>query len=165
MDCSTPGFPVLHHLQEFAQTHVHWVGNAIQTPHPLLSPSRPVFNLSQHQGVFQRVGSSSQVARSFSFNISPSSEYSGLISFRIHWFHLLALQGTLKSLQHHSSKASVLQDSAFFMIWLSHLYMTTGKLTRIRLVFVQCLSSNLVTYMQLECLSSLPIRGKSVLPS
>ena len=84
---------------------------------------------------------------SFSFRITPFNEYSGLISFRIHWFDLLALQGTLKSLQHHSSKASVFQGSAFFMIWLSHLYMTTGKLTKIRLVFVQCLTSNLVTCM------------------
>ena len=98
MDCSMPGFPVLHHFPEFAQMHVRWVGNAIQPSHPLLSPSPPPFNLSQHQGLFQWVSSSHPVAKgwSFSFSISPSNEYSGLISFRIDWFDLLAVQGTLK---------------------------------------------------------------------
>ena len=114
MDCSTPGFPVLHYLPEFAQTHVHWIGDAIQASHPLSSYSAPAFNLSQHQGL--------------GFSISPSKEYSGLISFRIDWFDLLAVQGTIKSLfQHHISKASVLWCLAFFMVQLSHLYMTTGK--------------------------------------
>ena len=130
MNCSTPGFPVLHYLLELAQTHVHWVGDAIQPSHPLLSPSPPAFNLSQHQGLFKWVSFSHQVARvlSFSFSISLSNEYSGLISFRIDWFDFLAFQGTLKSLlQHHSSKASNLQRSAFFIVQLSHLYMTTGK--------------------------------------
>ena len=119
MDCSMPGFPVLHQLPELAQTHVHWVGNAIQPSHPLLSPSSPAFNFSQHQGLFQWVSSSHQVAKvlEFSFSISPSNEYSGLISFRMHWLDLLAVQGTLKSLlQHHSSKASILQYSAFFIV-------------------------------------------------
>ena len=111
MDCSTPGFPVLHHLLKLAQTHVHRVGDAIQhlvLCHPLLLlPS-----------VFPsiRVYSSESVLHikwpkywSFSFSISPSNEYSGLISFRIDWLDLLAVQGTLKSLlQHHSSKASIL---------------------------------------------------------
>ena len=96
MDCSTPGFPVLHHLPEFAQTHVHRVGDAIQLSHTLLSPSLPAFNLSQHQGLFQRVSSSHHVA--FSFSIRLSNEYSGLTSLRIHWFDFLAAQGTLKSL-------------------------------------------------------------------
>ena len=129
MDYSTPGFPVHHQLWELALTHVHWVGDAIHPSHPLLSPSTPAFNLSQHQGLLQWV-SSLQVAKywSFSFSISPSSEYSGLISFRIDWFDLLAVQGTLKSLlQHHSSKGSILQHSAFFMVQFSHPYMTTGK--------------------------------------
>ena len=106
IDCSMPGFPVLHHLAEFAQTRVHWAGDAIQPSHPLLSPSPPTFSLSQFQGLFKWVSSSHQVARdwSFSFNISPSNEYSGLISFRMDWVDLLAVQGTLKSLlQHHSS--------------------------------------------------------------
>ena len=128
MGCSTPGFPVLHHLPEFAQTHVHWVGNAIQPPHPLLSPSPPAFNLSQHQGLFQWVGSPISWPKywSFSFSISLSNQYSGLIYFRIDWFDLLAVQETLKSLlQHHNLKASILQHSVFFMVQLSHLYMTT----------------------------------------
>ena len=130
MDCSTPGLPVLHQLLEFAQTHVHWVGDAIQPSHPLLLPSPPAFNLSQHQGHFQRVSSSHQVTKysSFSFSISPSNEYSGLISFRMDWLDLLTVQGTLKNLlQHYSSKASILQSSAFFIVQISHPYMTTGK--------------------------------------
>ena len=94
-----PGFPVLHHLLEFAQTHVHWVGNAIQSSHPLLSPSPPVFNLSQHQGLFQWVGSLHQVAKVKEFQHQHQSfhEFSGLISFRIDWF---PVQRTLKSLTH-----------------------------------------------------------------
>ena len=98
MDCSTPGFPVHHQLPELAQTYVHQVGDAIQ---PLSSPSHPAFSLSQHQDLFKWVSSLHQVAQkywSFSFSISPSSEYSGLISFRIDWFDFLAVQGTLKSL-------------------------------------------------------------------
>ena len=86
MDCSMPGFPVHHQLPEFAQTHVHWVGGAIQPSHPLSSPSPPAFNLSQHQGLFQWVSSSHQVAKywSFRFSVSPSDEYSGLISLTKH---------------------------------------------------------------------------------
>ena len=108
MDCSMPGFPVLYHLPEFALTHVHWVVDAIQPSWPLLSPFPPAFSLFQHHGFFQWVGSSHEMAKywSFSFSISPSIEYSGLISFRNDWFDLLAVQGTLKSLlQHHISKA------------------------------------------------------------
>ena len=131
MDCSTSGFPLYHQLLEIAQTHVHWVSDTIQPSHPLSSPSSPAFNLSQHQGLFKW----SQFFTSgghwcFSFSISPSNEYSGLISFRMDWFDLSAVQGTLKSLlQHHSSKASILQCSAFFIVQLSHPYMTTGKIT------------------------------------
>ena len=130
MDCRTPDFPVLHQLLELAETPIHWVDDAIQPSHPLLSPSPPAFNLSQHQGLFQWVSSSHQVAIvwDFSFSIRPSSEYSGLISFRIDWLDLLAVQGTFKGLlQHHSSKASILWHSAFFMVQLSHPYITTGK--------------------------------------
>ena len=130
MDCSTPGHPVHHQLLEFTQTPVHWVSDAIEPSHPLSSPSPPSFNLSQHQGLFKWVSSSHQVAKvlEFQFNISPSNEYSGLISFRMDWLDLLAVQGTLKSLlQHHISKASILQHSAFFIVQLSHPYMTTGK--------------------------------------
>ena len=131
MDCSTPGFPVQYQLLELAQTLVHWVGDAIQPPHPLSSPSPPALNLSQHQGLFQWVSSLHQVAKywSFSFSISPSSERPGLISFRMDWFDLLAVQGTLKSLlQDHSSKASVIRCSPFFMVQLSHPYLTAGKI-------------------------------------
>ena len=100
----------------------------VMPSHPLLSPSPPAFNLSQHQGLFQWVSSLIRWPKSFSFSISPSNEYSGLTSFRMDWLDLLAVQGTLKSLlQHHSSKASILQCLAFFMIQLSHPYMTIGK--------------------------------------
>ena len=122
MDCSTPGFPVHHQFPEPTQTHIHWVSDAIQPSHPLSPPSPPDFSLSQHQGLFQWVSFLHQVAKvlEFHFNISPSNEYSGLISFRMDWLDLLAVQGTLKSLlQHHSSKASILQCSAFFMVQLS----------------------------------------------
>ena len=129
MDCSMPGFPVYHQLPETAQTHVHQVGDAIQPSHLLLSPSPPSIFPSI------RVFSSSQIFafRSpkywhFTFSMSYSNEYSGLISFRMDWLDLLAVQRTLKSLlQHHSSKASVLQHSTFFMVQLSHPYMTIGK--------------------------------------
>ena len=130
MNSSTPGLPVHHQLPEFTQTHIHRVSDAIQPSHPLSSPSPPAPNPSQHQGLSQRVRSSPHVPKSwrFSFSISPSNEYSGLISFRMDWLDLLAVQGTLKSLlQHHSSKASILWCSAFFMAQLSHPYMTTGK--------------------------------------
>ena len=130
MNCSTPGLPVHHQLLEITQTHVHCVSDAIQPSHPLSSPSPPALNLSQHQDLFQWVSSSHEVAKywNFSFSISPSSEHRGLISFRMDWLDLLAVQGTLKSLlQHHSSKSSILQHSAFFRVVPSHSYMTTGK--------------------------------------
>ena len=130
MDCSTPGFPVLHYLPELVQTHVHRVSDAIQSSHPLLSPFPPAPNLSQHQGLFHESALCIRWPKywSFSFNISPSNEYSGLISFRMDWLDLLELQGTLKSLlQHHSSKASILQCSAFLRVKLPHPYMTTRK--------------------------------------
>ena len=124
MNCSMPGFPVHHQLLEFNQTHVHWVGEAIQSSHPLPSPSLSTFSLSQHQGLFKWVSSLHQVAKGlcFSFSIGPSNEYSGLISFRMDWFDLLTVQGTLQSLlQHHSSKASILLCSAFFFFYLAWL--------------------------------------------
>ena len=130
MDCSMPGFHVYHRLLELTQTHVHWVSDAIQTSHLLSSPLLP-------PSIFPsiRISSSELVLHirwlkywSFSFSISPSDEYSRLSSFRIDWLDLLVVQGTLKSLlQHHSSKASILQHSAFFTVQLSHPYMTTGK--------------------------------------
>ena len=130
MGCSMPVFSVLHSLLEIAQTYVHWVSDAIQPSHPLSSPSPPAFNFSQNQGLFQwlRLLIRWPKYSSFSFNISPSNEHPGLISFRMDWLDLLAVQGTFKSLlQHHSSKASILQCSAFFIVQLAHPYMTTGK--------------------------------------
>ena len=130
MDCSTPGFPVYHQLLALTQTHVHWVGDAIQPSHPLLSPSLPAFNLSQHLSLFQWVSSSHQVAKGLEFQIWHQS-FQWIFrtdSFRTDWLDLLAVQGTLKRLlQHRSSKASIFQHSAFFMVQLLHLYMTTGK--------------------------------------
>ena len=131
MDCSMPGFPVHHQLLELAETRIHRASDAIQPSHLLLSPtSPPAFSLSQHQGLFQWISSSHQVAKvwSISFSISPSHEYSRIISLRMDWLDLLAVQRTLKSLlKHHSSKASILWHSAFFIVQLSHPYMTTGK--------------------------------------
>ena len=130
MDCNMPGFPVHHQLPELTQTHVHWVGGAIQPFHPLSSPSPPAFNLSQHQGLFQWVSPSRQVVKVLEFQLQHQSfnEYSVLISFRMDWLDFPAVQGSLKSiLQHHSSKASILRHSAFFIAQLSHPYMTTGK--------------------------------------
>ena len=117
MDYSMPGFPVQHHLPELAQTHVHWVGDDIEPSHP------PAFSLSQHQPLGSFPMSRWPRYWSFSFSISPSNEYSVLISFRIDWLDRLTVQGTFKSLQHHSSKASILQRSAFFTDQLSHPYM------------------------------------------
>ena len=131
MNRNTPGLPVHHQLPEFTQTHVHRVDDAIQPSYPLSSPSPPAPNPSQHQSPFQWVNSSHEVAKaywSFSFSISPSNEHPGLISFRMDWLDLLAVQGTLKSLlQHHSSKASILRHSPFFIVQFSHPYITTGK--------------------------------------
>ena len=122
MNHSTQGLPVHHQFSEFTQTHVHWVRDAIQPSHPQSSPSPPVPNPSQHQGVFQWVNSSHEVAKVLEFQLQHES---------FQWIpraDLLAVQGTLKSLlQHHSSKASILRCSAFFPVQLSHPYMTTGK--------------------------------------
>ena len=156
MDCRTPGFPVHHQQSELAQTHVHWVGDAIQPSHPLWSPSPPACNLSQPQDLFQWVSSSSQVNKywSFNFSMNPSNAYSGLTSFRMDWLDLLELKGTLKSLfQHHSSKAPILWHSAFFTVQLSHPYMTTGKAVALtRWTFV-----GKVMYMLFNMLSRLVI--------
>ena len=130
MNCSMSGLPVHHQLPEFTQTHAHRVCDAIQPSHPLSSP-----HLLPPIPPSIRVFSNESTLRirwpkycSFSFSISPSNEHPGLISFRMDRLDLLAVQGTLKSLlQHHSSKASIFQCSAFFTIQLSHPYMTTGK--------------------------------------
>ena len=110
MNCSTPGFPVLHYFLEFFQIHVHRVSDSIQSSHPLLPPSPPALSLSKHQGLFQSVSTSHPVAKNwnFSLSISLSNEYSGLISFRVDWFDLHAIQKTLRSpLQNYNVKASI----------------------------------------------------------
>ena len=140
MNRSTPGLPVHYQLLESTQTHVHWVGDGIQPSHRLLSPLllpsifpsiRVFFNESALRNRWPKYWN-------FSFNISPSNEHPVLISFRMDWLDLLAVQGTLKSLlQHHSSKASILLCSVFFTVQLSHPYMTTGKtIALIRWTFV-----------------------------
>ena len=140
MDCSTPGLPVHHQLPELTQTYVHWVGDAIQSSHALSSSSPPAFNLSQHQGLFKWVSSLHQVAKVLEFQLQHQS---------FQWtFRTDLLQDGLvgspcsartpkSHLQHHSSKASILWCSAFFIIPLSHSYMTAGKtITLTRRTFV-----------------------------
>ena len=117
MSCSMPGLPVQHQLPESTQTHMHWVGDAIQPSHPLSSPSPPALNVSQHQGLFKWVSSSHQVAKVLEFQLQHQSFQwtSRTDFFRMDWLYLLVVQETLKSLfQHHSSKASILWHSAFF---------------------------------------------------
>ena len=128
MNHSTPGFPVHHQLPEFTQTHVHRGDDAISSsvvPFSSCPQSLPASgSFSNESTLFMRWPK----YWSFSFSISPSSEHPGLISFRMDWLHLLAVQGTLKSLlQHHSSEASIFWHSAFFTVQLSYPYMTTGK--------------------------------------
>ena len=164
MHCSTPGFPVLHHLPEPAHTHAHCISDAIRPSHPLSSPSPLAFNLFQHQGLFQRVGI--RWPKYWSFSIGPSSEYSGLISFRIDWFDLLAVQESLKSLLYqHNSKASILWCSAFFMVQLSHLCMTTVKIIALSVwSFVGKVMSLLFNMLSRVVIASLP-RSKRLLIS
>ena len=160
MNHSMPGLPVHHQLLEFNQTHVHWVGGAIQPSHPL-SPLLLLPSISPSIRVFSN--ESALRVRwpkywSFSFNISPSNEYSGVISFRMDCLDLLAVQGTLKSLlQHHSSKASILQCSAFFIVQLSHSYKTTGKTIALtRRTFVDKVMSLLFNMLSRLVITFLP---------
>ena len=129
-----PGFPLFHYLLEFAQTHVHRISDAIQPSHSLSSPSSSAFTLSQHQVFSNELALRIRWTKywSFSFSNNPSNEYSGLINFRIDWFDLLSVKGTVQRtleslLQHHSLKISFLQVLAFFIVQLSHPYMTTRK--------------------------------------
>ena len=130
MNCSTPGLLVHHHLPKFTWTHIHRVGDAIQPSHPqsspsLLPPIPPSIRVFSNESTLCMKWPKYW---SFSFSIIPSKEIPGLISFRMDWLDLLAVQGTLKSLlQHHSSKTSILQCSTFFTVQLSHPYMTAGK--------------------------------------
>ena len=130
MNRSMPGLPIHHQLPESTQTHVHWVGDAIQPSHPVVpfSSGLQSFLASGSFQMSQLFESRWPKYWSFSFNISPSNEHSGLISFKMDWLDLLVVQETLKSLlQHHSSKASILWHSAFFIIQLSYTYKSTGK--------------------------------------
>ena len=130
MDCKIPGFPVFYDLLAFAQTHVHWVDDALQPFHPLSSPSPPALNLSSIRDFSNESAVWIRWPKywSFSFSISPPNEYSWLISLKIPSFDLLAVQGTLRNLlQHYGLKASFFWRSAFFMVQLSQLYVTTGK--------------------------------------
>ena len=130
MNCSTPGLPVHHQLPESTQTHVHRVGDAIQPSNPLSSPTPPALNLSQHQSLFKWVSSSHQVAKVLAFQLQHQSFQLILRTdlLWMDWLDLLAVRGTLKSLlQYHSSKASILQCSTFFIVQLSHSYLTTRK--------------------------------------
>ena len=170
MDCSMPGFPVHHQLPELTQSQVHRVGDAMPSNHLILC--RPLLFLPSIIPSI-RVPSNASVLPirwpkywSFSFSINPSNEYSGLIFFRMDWFDLLDVQGTLKSLlQHHSSKASVLQHSAFFIVQLSNPYMTTGKTIALtRWTFVSKVMSLLFNMLCRLVTAFLP-RGKCLLIS
>ena len=159
MNCNMPDLPVHHQLPEFTQTRVPRVGNAIQPSHPLSPPSPPALNLSQHQGLFKWVRSSHQVqVLSLSFNISPSNKHPGLISFRTDWLDLLEAQRSLKSLlRHHSSKVSILLCSAFFIVQLSHPYMTTGKTIALaRQTFIDTVMSLLFNMLSRLVITFLP---------
>ena len=161
---STPGLSVHHQLPESTQTHVHWVGDAIQPSYPLSSPSPPALNLSQHQGLWNESALHIrwQKYSNFSFNISPSNEHPGLSSSKMDWLDLLAIQGTLKSLlQHHSSKASIFRRSAFFTVQLSYPYMTTGKTIALtRWTFVGKVMSLLFNMLSRLAITFLPRRKR-----
>ena len=166
MDYNMPGFLVLHRHPEITQTHIHWVSDAIQ-------PSHPLFPLLLLPSIFPNIRVfSNELALhikwpkywrfSFSFSISPFNDYSGLISFRMDWLDLLAVPGTLRSLlQYHGSKASILRCSVFFMVQLSHAYMTTGKTIALTgWTFASKIMS--LPFNMLSILSQLFFRGASI---
>ena len=166
MDCSTTGFPAHHQLPELAQIHVHRVSDAIQPSHPccplLLLPSiLPSIRVFSNESALQI-----RWPKYWSLSISTSSEPQGLICFRMDWLDLLAVQGTLKSLlQHHSSKASILQRSALFTVQISHPYMTTGKAIALtRWTFVDKVMSLLLNMLSRLVITFLP-RSKRLLIS
>ena len=160
MDYSTPGFPIPHHLLEFAQVHIHCIGDDVQAPHPLT----PLHLLPS---IFPSIGDFSNELSihvwwskhwSFTFSISPCSQYSGLISLKMGWFDLLAVQGTFRSLlQHHSSKASILWCCACFMVQLSQPYVTTGKTIALTIrIFVSRVMSLLLKTLSRFAIAFLP---------
>ena len=168
MNCSMPGLSVYHQLLEFTQTHVHRVGGAIQPSHPLSSPSPPAPNPSQHQGLFQWVSTSQKGRQSIGVSPSASVLPKNIRTdfLKMNWLDLLVIQGTLKSLlQHHSSKVSIPQHSAFFIVQLSHLYMTAGKtITLTRWTFVGKVMSLLFNKLSMLVITFLP-RSKCLLIS
>ena len=166
MNRSTPGLPVHHQLLESTQTHVHWVGDAIQPSHPLSSHSPPALNLSQYQSLFQWVSSSHQVTKKVSASTSVlplnTQDWSAL-----GWTDWISLQSKeLPSLlQHRGSKESILLHSAFFIVWLSHPYMTTGKTVALtRRTFVDKVISQLFNVLSRLVITLLP-RSKHLLIS
>ena len=168
VNCKMPSFPVLHHLLEHAHTHIPWVSDAIQLSCPLLTllllpsifPSIRVFSNELALCIrWPRYWS-------FSFNISPSNEYSGVISFRIDWFDLLAVQGSLKGLlQHHSLKASILWRSAFFMVQLSHPYKVKMKIIQLRLTVCNCIDYTVHGILQARILGWVAFPSPGDLPN
>ena len=166
MDCSTPGLPVHHQLLKFTQTHVHWVGDEIQTSHPLLAPSPPFFPsirvFSNKSALHIRWPKYS----SFSSNISLSNEYSGLISFRMDSLDLLGVQGTLESLlQNHSSKVSIVLHWAFFIVHSHiHAWLLEKTIALTRRTFVGKVMSLLFNMLSRLVITFLP-RSKHLLPS
>ena len=151
-DCSTPGFPVLHYLPAFAQTHVYWVSDAIQPSHPLSPPSPPALNLSQHQGSFPMSwlfpSGSQSIGASATASVLPMN-IQGWFPLRLTSLISFLSKGCSSLLQDHSSKASVLRHSAFFMVQLSHPYITTGKTIALtRWTFVSKVISLFLTYCQ-----------------
>ena len=166
MNRSTPGLPVHHQLPKYTQTHVHRVGDAIYhlilcRPLLLLPPTPPSIRVFSNESTLRMRWPKYW---SFTLSISPSNEHPGLISFRMDWLDLLAVQGTLKSLlQHHSSKASILQCSAFFTVQLSHPYMTTGKIIALtRWIFLGKVMSLLFNMLSRLVITFLP-RSKRLL--
>ena len=168
MNRSMPGLPVHHQHPKFTQTHMRQISDAIQPSHPLSPSAPPALNLSSIRVFSNELALCIRWPKywSFSFNITPSNEYPGLISFRMDWLDLLAVQGTLKSLlQHHSSKASILWRSAFFTVQLSHPYMTTGKTIALtRRTFVDKVMSLLFNVLSRLVITFLP-RSKRLLIS
>ena len=163
MDCSTPGFTILYCLPKFAQTHVHWVSDVIQSFHTLSLPSPSSLSLSSIRAFSNELALCNRWPKywSFSFTVSLSNEYSGLISFRNDWFDLLAVQGTLKSLlQHHRWKASI-HHSAFFMVQLSQPFPNTRKIKALTIrIFVSKVISLLFSMLSRFVIAVLP-RSKS----
>ena len=161
----TPGLSVHHQLPEFTQTHVHWVSDTIQPSHPLSSPSPPAFNLSQHQGLFKWLSSSHQVAKVLKLQLWHQSL--SVLPMIIDWLvgSPCCPRDSQNLLQYHSSKASILQHSAFFMIQFSQPYMTTGKtIALIRRTFVRKAISLLFNMLSRFLTAFLP-RSKHLLIS